>query len=82
MKSFIFSVLLMASCLPAVAAEGEETGLNEEAATVVCAEEENDTTVYTNYDRRIYRYRRLWNYLIPTQTIVQYAGNMGMISVG
>lgn len=41
-----------------------------------------DTTVYNVYDRRVYRYRKMWNYLIPTQFIVQYAGNMGMISMG
>lgn len=41
-----------------------------------------DTAYYSKYDRRVYRYRRLWNFLIPTQLIVQNAGNMGVVSVG
>lgn len=41
-----------------------------------------DTATNTRYDRRVYKYRRLWNFLIPTQSIIQYAGNMGMISTG
>ena len=41
-----------------------------------------DTSQFTRYDRRVYRYRRLWNFLIPTQFVTQYAGNMGMISAG
>ncbi len=36
----------------------------------------------TRYDIRVERYRRMWNFLIPTQIIVQYAGNMGMMSLG
>lgn len=41
-----------------------------------------DTASFTRYDRRVYRYRRLWNFLIPTQIVTQFAGNMGMISAG
>lgn len=41
-----------------------------------------DNSALTNYERRVYRYRRLWNFLIPTQTVIQYAGNMGVVSVG
>lgn len=36
----------------------------------------------TRYDRRIRRYRRHWAALIPTHTVVQYAGNMGLVSAG
>lgn len=82
MKWFIFSVMLMTSWLPLAAAGGEDMKNNTDATVLVADEEENDTTVYTDYDRRIYRYRRMWNYLIPTQTIIQYAGNMGLISMG
>lgn len=42
----------------------------------------SDTTYFSSYDRRVYRYRKLWDFLIPTQLIVQYAGNMGAVSVG
>lgn len=36
----------------------------------------------TGYDRRVDRMRKRWNSLIPTQTVAQYAGNMGVLSVG
>ena len=29
------------------------------------------------YDRRVHRYRRHWEALIPTHTKIQFAGNMG-----
>lgn len=48
-----------------------------------------DSSVYvktykkdSRYDRRVRRYRRHWEALIPTHTILQYAGNMGLISAG
>lgn len=34
------------------------------------------------YDRRIHRYRKHWEALIPTHTKIQFAGNMGLISLG
>lgn len=34
------------------------------------------------YDKRIHRYRRAWEALIPTHTKVQYAGGMGLLSWG
>lgn len=36
----------------------------------------------SKYERRIRRYERFWQFLIPKQVVVQYAGNMGLISVG
>lgn len=36
----------------------------------------------TRYDQRIERYRRHWAALIPTQFIIQNAGNMGTLSAG
>lgn len=36
----------------------------------------------TEYDRRIRKYRKHWQGLIPTQLIVQNAGNMGFLSAG
>lgn len=63
--------------------------------SITCAAE-NDTIIYvekpvstidstvatTRYDRRIHRYRRSWNALIPTQHVMQFCGNMGLMSVG
>lgn len=34
------------------------------------------------YDRRVHYYRRRWAALIPTHTKLQFAGNMGLLSLG
>lgn len=34
------------------------------------------------YDKRIHRYRKTWEALIPTHTKLQYAGGMGLLSAG
>lgn len=36
----------------------------------------------SRYDRRVHRYRKHWEALIPTHTKLQFAGNMGLISLG
>lgn len=36
----------------------------------------------SRYDRRVHRYRKHWESLIPTHTKLQFAGNMGLISLG
>ncbi len=54
-------------------------------ATVIMVDGDTDKEkpdTVTAYDRRIHRYRRNWQRLIPTQSVIQYAGNMGLISVG
>ena len=53
MKWFIFSVMLMTSWLPVAAAGGEDMKNNTDATVLVADEAENDSTVYTDYDRRI-----------------------------
>ena len=40
------------------------------------------TNTISRYDRRIHRYRKQWNSLIPTQHVMQFCGNMGLVSVG
>ena len=37
---------------------------------------------FSAYDKRIHRYRKHWAALIPTQFVIQNAGNMGLVSVG
>lgn len=37
---------------------------------------------FSRYDRRVHRYRKHWEALIPTHTKLQFAGNMGLISLG
>ena len=39
-------------------------------------------TIASRYDKRIHRYRKHWNALIPSQFVIQNAGNMGIVSVG
>ncbi len=34
------------------------------------------------YDKRVHRYRKHWERLIPTQFVIQNAGNMGFLSMG
>ena len=36
----------------------------------------------SRYDKRVLRYRKHWAALIPTQFVIQNAGNMGMVSAG
>lgn len=50
-------------------------------------EQKNETSTETlshhrKYDKRIHRYRRAWEALIPTHTKIQYAGGMGLLSWG
>ena len=33
----------------------------------------------SKYDKRVHRYRRNWEKLIPTHTKIQFAGNMGLL---
>lgn len=77
MKSFLFSIILSLAAIPSAAEELSDSIPAQEDATCLA-----DTTRQTRYDRRVERYRRLWNFLIPTQIVTQYAGNMGKISLG
>ena len=36
----------------------------------------------SRYDKRVHRYRKYWAALIPTQFVIQNAGNMGALSAG
>ncbi len=36
----------------------------------------------SKYDKRVHHYREKWNNLIPTHFKLQYAGNMGLMSLG
>lgn len=78
-------MLLFLGCPSVVSAE--EAGAGDtvrisDTTIVFDTSDRKDTVRYTHYDRRVYRYRRLWNFLIPTQFITQYAGNMGVVSAG
>lgn len=81
---FILGALLAAGSVQVHAAD-EVTGKSEELElkdSIV-----HDTLVLadgklTRYDRRIMRYRKHWDLLIPTSGIIQTCGNMGIISLG
>ncbi len=55
---------------------------------IVAASAMAGDSIYTSqieesrYDKRVHRYRKDWASLIPTQFVVQNAGNMGLFSVG
>ena len=36
----------------------------------------------SRYDKRVHRYRKNWEKLIPTHSKIQFAGNMGLFSIG
>lgn len=36
----------------------------------------------TRYDKRVHRYRHNWGALLPTQSVLQTFGNMGLFSIG
>lgn len=48
------------------------------SADSICAAQSDAS----RYDRRVQRYRQHWAALIPTQLVVQNAGNMGFLSAG
>lgn len=43
---------------------------------------QTDSLPESKYQRRISRYHSVWHSLIPTQFIIQNAGNMGLVSLG
>lgn len=40
------------------------------------------TTGHTRYDKRVHRFRKHWERIIPTHSKLQFAGNMGLLSLG
>lgn len=85
LKIGLLSCLLTASGMIEAKAEDRiSEGMmadSEEKKTGMLADSE-DTDSLTRYDRRILRYRRHWDVLMPTQSVIQTCGNMGIISVG
>lgn len=73
-KFSIWAILLLSAGNAANATEiAVEEGLGKESS-------EEDSL--TRYDRRILRYRKHWDVLMPTQSVIQTCGNMGIISLG
>lgn len=43
---------------------------------------QSDTSQVSRFDHRVHRVRHYWENLIPTQLVIQNAGNMGIVSLG
>ena len=85
MKSLIFSLMFILATLSANGAERDSVSIADSLLYLDVAPTENvriENAGMTKYDRRIHRHREHWAELIPTQFILQYAGNMGVMSVG
>ena len=70
MKRLVFSILIPAySILPCPAHTFEWTP-------------EKPDTLMGKYEKRIYNYHKRGHNLIPTHTVLQYAGSVGAVSIG
>lgn len=81
----ILAVICMLLSLP-LAAQEKDTVFVIKYDTIYL--KNNPDTILTSqarsfrYDRRVHRYRKHWEALIPTHTKIQFAGNMGLLSFG
>ena len=91
MKFCLISCLLLANGMTGEVMASEEKAEEVKAEEVMASDtlkqtEQTDVTSpedsLTRYDRRIIRYRKHWDVLMPTQSVIQTCGNMGIISVG
>ena len=89
MKLLIFSVLLLFMPIHFFAADVidkiDSLSLSDSLAYFTSSSKQN---IYKEkgresvYDRRVHYFRKYWAALIPTQVVVQNAGNMGIFSIG
>ena len=59
-----------------VAAQTDKNDTKQKIDTIQTTQPE-----YSKYDKRIHRFRKGWNSLIPTHNKIQYAGNNGNVLV-
>ena len=77
-KSTLYTVLALFLFCPVDAlAQAVKSDEEETKDTVLVSKSEP-----SKYDKRIHRFRKGWNSLIPTHNKIQFAGNMGMFSFG
>ena len=89
-KSFISKLLISIICLAFTIATADATAQQRDTVYIYVNEQPTSSSKVvqqsdvqpTRYDRRVHRYRKHWNALIPTHIKVQYAGNMGLLSFG
>lgn len=77
---FMFLPLVAEASCDSLAADTVPPRVTSDVAAT--AEKDDEDRGMSRYDRRVYRYRKLWSFLIPTQMVTQYAGNMGKFSMG
>ena len=85
MKSLIISIILSFMSLSVNAMGRDSLSIADSLLYLDASPTENfkvDSVVMSKYDRRMHRRREYWAELIPTQFIMQYAGNMGFMSIG
>ena len=70
MKRFIFNLLILAGI-------GQTCLANPSKWQLTKAD-----TLNGKYEERIYKYHERWHNLIPSHTVIQYAGSVGFISTG
>ena len=81
MKSLIISIILSFMSLSANATGRDSLSIADSLLYLDASPTENvkvDSVVMSKYDRRMHRRREYWAELIPTQFIMQYAGNMSI----
>ena len=85
MKSLIISIILSFMSLSANATGRDSLSIADSLLYLDASPTENvkvDSVVMSKYDRRKHRRLDYWSEGIPTQFIMQYAGNMGFMSIG
>lgn len=85
MRPLIISLLLSVAALSAIASESDSISIADSLLYLDIEPTEKvrvETQEMSRYDRRIHRHREHWAQLIPTQLVMQYAGNMGLMSIG
>ncbi|MCR4603732.1 MAG: hypothetical protein K5683_09415 [Prevotella sp.] len=71
-SKFIISLMVVT-----MASAGAKAGATDDGDTIFVEQRQP-----SRYDQRIHRYRKQWAALIPTQFVLQNAGNMGALSAG
>ena len=86
---FVISLLLMMGAGAWVMADSDIQHLTTDNCQRMDGDDwVTDDSIYTEqaqlsrYDKRVHRYRKHWGALIPTQFVIQNAGNMGFLSAG
>lgn len=89
MRLLNFRILILGICLSIAhnAVAGDILLLHDSTDNKAGFTDINDTIIQVSahrnrYERRIHKYRKAWEALVPTHTKLQYAGGMGLIATG